>query len=98
MDELLGGNGAYSFLIALVIPAIVGALTKAQWPAWAKFSCTVILSAVTGLATVKLTGVEWTAANVLGLIVALVGTSEASFRYLIEKLGLKAWLADHFVK
>jgi hypothetical protein len=91
---------AWSLLVGLAVPFVTGLLVKASWPAWGKALVCVVFSAGVGLGTFLISGeVEFTGANVLVIVAAVIGAANVSFRYIVDKVpGLKEWLYGVGVK
>lgn len=95
----MSNSAAWAYLVALAVPFLCGLLTKCAWPAWTKFTVTVVLALVIGVVTVVLTGDQWTWGTTLPFLVSVIGAAEVWFRYVIERVpGLTEWLQSHLVK
>jgi hypothetical protein len=87
-----------AMLISIAVPFVVGLLIKASWADWKKFSVAVALSAAVGVVTVWVNGgLVLTATGWAVTIVACIGASQVTFKYILNRLPkLKAWLEGHF--
>jgi len=91
---------AWSLLVGLAVPFATGLLVKASWPAWGKALVCMVFSAAVGLGTILISGeVEFTWANALVIVAAVIGSANVSFRYIVDRVpGLKDWLYSLWVK
>lgn len=98
MDEgnIFSGLGSYSYIAAIIIPIVIGLLTKASWPGWAKFVCALALSIVVGAVTIWQTTGEWVWSPVF--VLSILGAAEAFYNVLIKPTGIGDWLASKWVK
>lgn len=96
----MNNAAAWSLLVGLAVPFATGLLVKASWPAWGKALLCVIFSAAVGLGTILISGeVDFTGANALVVIAAVIGAANVSFRYIVDRVpGLKDWLYSVWVK
>lgn len=99
MNGGMSNAAAYALLVGLAVPFATGLLVKASWPAWAKFTVALVLSAAVGFGTIALSGeVELTWGNALVVIAAVAGAAQTSFRYIVDRVpGLKDWLYSVWV-
>jgi len=90
---------AYALLTALVLPFVVGLLTKCTWPQWARFAILLVLSAAVGAGTLAIGGaLEFTASTWLVTTMAIVGAGQTVYALGIRTIpGLKEWVDSHLV-
>jgi hypothetical protein len=94
--DVFSGLGDWAYLAAIAIPIIIGLLTKASWPGWAKFLAALALSIIVGVITVWKTTGNWEWSPVF--ILSIIGAAEAFYNVIVKPTGLGDWLAGKLVK
>lgn len=91
---------AYALLIAILLPFIVGLLTKATWPHWVRFGVLLVLSAAVGAGTLYFSGgLTFTADTYLVTVMAIVGAGQTVYALGVRTIpGLKEWIDGHVVR
>jgi hypothetical protein len=90
---------AYGLLIAILLPFIVGLLTRATWPHWARFCVLLLLSAAVGAGTLYYSGaLSFTAETYLVTVMAIVGAGQTVYALGVRTIpGLKDWIDQTLV-
>jgi len=84
----------FAMLVSMVIPFIVGFVTKASWNGAIKFAIAVVLSLAVGFGTVALSG-EVPLDNWWLLLIGSILAAKSTYWLFIKDTGIKEWLAAH---
>jgi len=100
MKEILVTNwGWITYVVMLVVPFLVGLLTKATWHSLIKFGLLVVLAGAAGVVNMEVADLPWEAANVGPFILSLIGTAEVYYFAFIKSFpAVQNYLDSHVVK
>jgi hypothetical protein len=87
-------SAIWPMVAGLVIPFVVGFLSRKSWKPWAKALLTVGISAAVGVCSVVFGGeIEFTTTNTILIVSATVGAAATSFWAIVRNVpGLQEWL------
>lgn len=98
-DIIVSNWGWITYVVMLVVPFLVGLLTKTKWHPLLKFAFLVVLSAVAGVVTLEVNDLPWEAANVGPFLASLVAAAQAAYMIFIKSVpAVQEWLDSHLVK
>lgn len=93
MDVVTSPDAGFAMLVSIAIPFVVGFLAKANWNGAIKFAIAVVLSLAVGFGTVALSG-DIPLGDWWQVFLASILAAKSTYWLLIEKTGVKEWLAN----